>query len=231
MLASSLTLVTAAVSLLAADPKPVPPVINVQEVETDDATTYAMWVARSNEVAKAKLGVDRYIRVYVAQTAGEESGAVFAVSGADSFATMQKNMAAMSDAPELNENRTSMPRIRTLGAARSMKAVRYDGSHPGAFLYNTQAVVNDEAGYLKALDGLRALFDANGLKDARINCYRVVAGRDDFTHLISINLPSAESRAVLLDAAASAPWLAEWIAGSAKYRTVVRNGTYREITR
>ena len=38
------------------------PVIAINEIETKDAKTYALWIARNNAVAKSKLGLDSYIR-------------------------------------------------------------------------------------------------------------------------------------------------------------------------
>ncbi len=124
-----------------------------------------------------------------------------------------------------------MNAIRELGPQTLLKAVRFDGRNDGAWLLNTQVTVSDEAGYLKALDEFRALFDKHGFKDIKINAYRVVAGRTDYTHLVSTNAPSEERRAALMDAMSNEASFAEWLAAAAKYRTVVRNGTYREITR
>ncbi|MBI4623407.1 MAG: hypothetical protein HY736_09360 [Verrucomicrobia bacterium] len=83
----------------------------------------------------------------------------------------------------------------------------------------------------KALDQLRVIFDASGLKDAKINAYRVLAGRTDHTHRIAISAPSPERLAAFLDLMANNQQLAEWVANSAKYRTVVANSTAREITK
>ena len=95
---------------------------------------------------------------------------------------------------------------------------------------------NDDERYRKRYldmtmdDELRALFDAHDLADAKINAYRVLAGRTNASHLVSINTPSPERLAALLDSMTE-PWLAAWLANTAKFRTVVSNGTYREITK
>ena len=102
--------------------------------------------------------------------------------------------------------------------------------HPGGASYNSKVVLNDEAGYLKSLDGLRALLDAHDFKDVKINCYRATAGRTDFTHLVVLNSPSRERRAAMMDAISSEAWAQEWIASAGTYCTVVTNGTYSEIT-
>lgn len=230
LVASLLTLATAGLAT-AADTKPALPVISIQEVKAEDPATYALLIARNDEVARAKLGVERYYRVYVGQSAGKDTGTVFAVVAADSFATLAKNAAALADDPKLMASRGGLDAVRVLGSQIQLKAVRYDGTHPGAFLYNTQCNLVDEAAYLKSLDDLRALFDRLGFQDAKINAYRAVAGREEYTHLISINSPSAERRAALLDATQSHPDMAAWFASVAANRKVVRNGTYREITR
>ena len=230
LFASLVTLFAAClVHAAATAPAPGLPVLSVQQVATDDSTGYATWCAKTNEIAKAKLGIEGYLHIYTGQT-GDHSQATFAVSLADSFATLTKNGAALQNDPDLIEVRNHLRAIRTLGQRTLYKAVRFDGGNKGASIYNTFANVSDEAGYLKALDGLRAAFDAHGLKDAKINAYRVVAGRTTFSHLISINVPSDEALAMMLDQL-SEPWMGEWLAGAAKYRTVVSNGTYKEITK
>jgi len=231
LLASLLALVIGSSLQAATETKPALPVISIQQVETEDATTYAMWIARNNEAAKAKLGVEKFYRVYQGQAAGKDSGVVFAVVGADSFATLAKNAAILADEPALVESRVHLSAIRETKSQTNLKAVRYDGTHAGAFLYNTWALISDEAAYLKALGELRVLFDSHDLKDIKINAYRVIAGRTDASHLVSLNAPTAEKRAALLDALATESWVADWLVTTAKSRTVVRNGTYREITR
>jgi hypothetical protein len=92
-------------------------------------------------------------------------------------------------------------------------------------------MVTDEAGYLQAIQQLRGIFDALGLKDAKISVYRVLAGRTDHSHRITISTPSAERLAAFLDLAATNPQLTTWVANSAKFRSVVANMTSREITK
>ena len=92
-------------------------------------------------------------------------------------------------------------------------------------------MVTDEAAYLKALDQLRSIYDSLGLKDAKINAYRTMAGRTDHTHRISISAPTPERLAAFIDLAGTNPQVAEWMASSAKLRTVVSNMTAREITK
>jgi hypothetical protein len=120
---------------------------------------------------------------------------------------------------------------RQTGGRLLYQAVRFDGADRGGSLYNTLAVVTDEAGYLKALDQLRTIFDSAGFKDAKINVYRLLAGRTDHTHRINISLPNAERLAGLMDVLGTSHPVAEWLAASAKYRTVVSNSTSRELTR
>lgn len=111
------------------------------------------------------------------------------------------------------------------------QSLRRDGQNKNASNYYTLAVVTDEPGYLKALDQLREILDANGLKDANISVWRVLAGRTDHTHRIVIATPSPERLGLLLDFVATNAQRAEWAANATKYRTVVSNGTVREITK
>ena len=111
------------------------------------------------------------------------------------------------------------------------QGVRFDGSYKDAWVYTTLLKVTDEAGYLKALDGLRALFDAKDLKDAKINAYRVLAGRTNYTHRVSISVPTSDRLAAMMDFLASDASMAAWLADTAKYRTVVSNTTAHDVTK
>lgn len=232
LIAPALALVTSCFQFSHAAAESAPSfVISIAQVDARDAGIYATQLAAINAVMKTKFGIDPLFRVYRGESAGVDSGAVFAVSRAESFAALMKNTQLYQTDPATAELRASLDSIRELGARTLLRAVRFDGANPNAWLYNTYASVSDEAGYLKAIAELRTLFDNHGLADAKINIYRVIAGRSDYTHLISINTPSPERLAALLDSVAAESWAMEWIAASAKFRTVVRNGTYREISR
>lgn len=231
LVAPLLALITVGALPAVSQEKSALPVLSIQQVDAADSTTYAMWMARNNEVAKAKLGIDKYFRVFIGEAAGDASGVVSTTVLADSFVTLTKNWRTILADPVAAENRASMSGIRKLGPQTLLKAVRFEGRNEGAWLLNTQMNVSDEAGYLKSLDEFRALFDKHGFKDTKINAYRVVAGRTDHTHLVSVNSPSEERRAALMDAIQTEASFAEWLAAAAKFRAVVRNGTYREITR
>lgn len=225
LLASLLTLL--ATGLRAAAPSVV---ISVQEVHTADPTAYTTWLSKTNEVAKTKLGIDRYYRSYLGVDAGPHTGKVFNVQAAENFTTLLTRGAALEKDPDLLLNSRHYVGLRTLADRSLYRAVRYEGANVGAHLYHTYVVVTDNAAYLKSIDRLRVLFDANGMKDVFINIYQVAAGRTDHTHMVSLNVASAEKLGQLLDALAS-PWLADWLAQTAPLRTVVRSATYREITK
>jgi len=229
-LASLLTLCVAGLAP-AADSKPIARVISVQDVATTDPDGYVTRMARYNEIVKAKTGVDNFVRVYVTNFDGEHHGALRLVAAADSVATLTKISATVdadADGAALREKLVTTRKIETRVL---YQAVRFDGTHKGAHLYTTEAVLSDEAAYLAALDGLRALFDKQGLQDVKINAYRVLAGRTNHTHRISLIAPSAEKLAAMLDFVATDPGAAAWLASVAKFRTVVSNSTAREITK
>lgn len=228
--ASMMTLLAACL-MHAADSKLPARVISVLDVETEDASGYASWIAEYNQIAKAKLGVDNYLRVFQTHADGRKSGRVRISVAAKSVAEMMKQAQTLENDPAIIQNREHLRAIRQLGARTIYQAVRFEGSDKGAWIYGTLAVVSDEAGYLKSLDQLRTIFDGAGLKDAKINVYRILAGRTDHTHRINITLPSAERMAAFLDFVGTNAQGAEWIASTAKYRTVVSNATSREITK
>jgi len=153
VLASLLTLLAACL-VRAADMnmKPIARVMSLVEIETDDPTGYAMWIAKTNEIAKAKLGVDDYIRVYQSVFDGHGTNRVRAVSSAASVAEMTKNAMALENDPAMLQNREHLRVIRKQGPRVLYQAVRFDGTVKNASVYTTLAMVTDEAGYLKALD-------------------------------------------------------------------------------
>lgn len=225
LLASLLTLLVA--GLRAAAPSVV---ISVQEVHTADSAAYTTWLAKTNEIAKAKLGIDAYYRSYIGLDAGPHTGKVFNVQAAENFASLLTRGAALEKDPDLLINARHYVGLRTLADRTLYRGVRFEGAHSGAYLYHTYIVAPDPAAYLKAIDRLRALMDANGLKDVFLNVYQITAGRTDHTHMVSMNMASAAKLGQLLDSLSS-PWLTEWLAQTVPLRTVVRNATYREITK
>jgi hypothetical protein len=230
VLASLLALFTAGL-LFAADSKPIARVIAVTEVETDDPTGYAMWLGKLNETAKSKLGLEQYLRVYVTGFDGHHTGSVRYVAVGESAAALQKNSSALENDPAMMETREHLRGIRKIGSRTLYQAVRFEGTHKTNHTYTTLAVLSDEGAYLTALDQLRAIFDQGGMKDAKINVYRAIAGRTTHSHRISIALPSPERLAAFLDFVGTNARSAEWIASVAKVRTVVSNSTAREITK
>ncbi len=229
MLLASCATLLAACLVHAADTKPIARVIAITDVETDDPTGYAAWLSQANDIIKAKLGIDTYYHVYVSTFDGEKANSVRNVIAADSVAAMTKNTEALAGDPALRDITDHNRFIRKIGARMLYQAVRFDGTMKNPSVYSTTVAVTDEAGYLKSLDGLRALFDKNGFSDAKINAYRVLAGRTNFTHRVSIAVPSNARLGALLDFLASDASMAAWLADAAKYRTVVGNTTGRDI--
>lgn len=206
------------------------PVAYVQAVTTEDPSGYATWVAKGNEGFKAAGGPDRFTHVYQGIVAGEETGAVFAVRFGDSAVALAKNTEALMKVSEHSEILGHLAVIRKLGASSLLQAVSHEGGYDGEWLFITDSQVRDEAAYVKALGELRALFDDHGLKDIKINLYRVIAGRSNHSHEVVLSAPSHERNAALMDSV-GAPWMLDWLAGLANVRTVVANGIYQEISK
>jgi len=216
----------------AAAPNPVSRVMTIIDIETDDPTGYATWIAQYNAIAKAKVGVDNYLRVYQSYFDGRGISRVRVATAGANVAEMMKNAMTLETDPAILELNTHLKLMRKMGARVLYQAIRFDGSLPkGQATYTTLANVTDEAGYLHALEQLRGIFDSVGLKDIKIGAYRALSGRTDHTHRITIGCPSMERLATFLDQAGTNPKLLEWLAASAKYRTVVANFSAREITK
>jgi hypothetical protein len=206
------------------------PVVSVQVVTTEDPSGYATWVAKANQDFKTAGGPDRYTHVYQGVVAGEDTGRVFAVRFGDSAVTLARNSDALMKLPERHEIMEHLGAIRKLGPSLMLKAVYYEGGYDGEWLFITDSQVKDEAAYIKALGELRGLFDSHGLKDIKINLFRVIVGRSAHSHEVVVSAPSEERNAASLDAMTT-PWMADWLAGLVNVRTVVANGTYREISK
>jgi hypothetical protein len=206
------------------------PTLSVQAVTTEDSSGYATWIAKSNEGFKAAGGPENFTHVYEAVVAGDDTGKVFAVRFGNSAVELANNATALMKVAASSEVREHLAAIRKLGAGQMLKAVHYEGGYPGEWLFITDAQVKDEAAYAKALEDLRGLLDSHGMKDAKINLFRVVAGRSNHTHEVVISTPAHERVAALIDATAE-PWFGEWAAGVAANRTVVSNGVFHEISK
>ena len=218
--------------LHAADPKNNTRVLSLLEVDTDDSVAYATWIAKYNEIAKAKLGVDNYLRVFQAMHDGRANARVRVATTAPNMVELDKRRRTLENDPGIRDLMDRMRGIRKLGPRVLYQGIYSDALTPrNGYTYTTVANITDEAAYLKALGELRAIFDSIGLKDVTINAYRIMAGRTDHTHRITIGAPSSERLAVFLDAGATNSKLQEWIANTGKIRTVVSNFTARDITK
>ena len=217
-----------AVGSLFADTKPA---MIVQVVNTDDSEAYVAGITKANALIKARTGVERLRHVWVGDLAGDNSHVVFAVSVFPSAAAIYAEQAKLKDYPEMDQVLADFKKIRHLGPSFLYKSIRNDGGYEGGAVFNTNIVCTDEDAYAKALDELKAVFDAHGFKDAKVNLWRLVSGRSHSTHLVVIALPSQARVAELLDAITDQNLLKDWNVGAAKLRTTVSNGTYHEITK
>jgi len=188
-------------------------------------------IAAVNAQSKVKLGIEQFTRVYVTGYDGDRTGAVRAVIAAESVTALNKGFNALMTDPDLQKTREELRGSRQLGASVLYQGIRFDGTYKNSSVYTTDANVMDEAGYLVALDGLRTLFDAHGFADAKINAYRVMAGRTTHSHRVAIAFENEERLAAFLDFIGSSADMRAWLASASKLRTVVSNGTARDITK
>ncbi len=207
------------------------PAFVVQAVATDDTAAYTAALAKINTVIKARAGVEKLRHTWEGDYAGDSSHGIFVVSSFASAAAAQQLADKLKGDPELDGLVKDLKGIRKLGPSWLYKGIRNDGLYEGGGVFNTSIVCTDEDAYVKALAGLKAIFDANGFKDAKINLWRIVSGRKDSTHLVIISLASQERVAELLDTITDKALLKDWNVAAAKIRTTVQNGTYHEITK
>ncbi len=219
-----------AVGLMFADTKPAPALV-VQVVQTDNPDAYVTMLVEGNALIKARTGLDKLRHTWEGDFAGEDAHGIFVVSPFESAAAAAAVTAKLKDDPEVNAFLAKLKPIRHLGPAFLYKAVRYEGVYDGGAVFNTTIACTDEAAYVQALDGLKAILEANGFKDARLNLWRLAAGRTDQTHLVVIGFPTQTRVGELIDAISDKAILKEWNVGAAKIRTTLHNGTYHEITK
>jgi hypothetical protein len=217
-----------AVGSLYAEPKHA---MVVQVVTTDDPDAYATKIVQANALLKAKAGYERLRHVWVGDLAGDNSQNVYAVSEFPSAAAVNQLQEKLKDDPDVKAFLAELKPIRKLGATYLYKAVQLEGLYEGGAVFNTSISCTDEDAYVKALGELKAIFVAHGFKDARVNLWRLAAGRSVSTHLVIIALPTQSRVGELLDAISDEALLKDWNVSAAKIRTTVQNGTYHEITK
>ncbi len=217
-----------AVGTLLADTKPA---LVVQVVQTDDSDAYVAAITKVNALVKARTGIEKLRHVWLGDFAGDSSHGIFVVSEFPSAAAIYTTQDKLKNYPEMDALLTRLKGMRHLGPSYLYKAVRYEGSYEGGAVFNTSIKCTDEAAYLKALDGLKAILVANGFQDAKVNLWRIVSGRSEATHLVVIALPSQARVGELWDSLADKDLLADWNVGAAKLRTTLHNGSYNEITK
>jgi hypothetical protein len=216
------------VGSLFADTKPA---MVVQAVTTDDVDAYVAALTKINAAVKAKTGIEKLRHTWQGDFAGENSHGIFVVSSFASASAVAEVADKMKDDPDTKALLAQLKGMRKLGPSWLYKSIRNEGMYEGGAVFNTSIVSTDEDAYAKALDGLKAIFDANGFKDAKVNLWRVVAGRSESTHLVVISLPSSVRVGELLDTITDKALLKDWNVTAAKIRTTIRNGTYHEITK
>jgi uncharacterized protein (DUF1330 family) len=217
-----------AVGTLLADPKPA---FVVQVVQTDDSDAYVGAITKVNALIKARTGIEKLRHVWMGELAGENSHGIFVVSEFPSAAAIYAIQDKLKNYPEIDAMLTQLKGMRHLGPSYLYKAVRYEGNYEGGAVFNTSINCTDEAAYLKALDGLKAILVANDFKDAKVNLWRLVSGRTEATHLVVVALPSQARVGELWDILTDKNILADWNVGAAKLRTTLHNGSYNEITK
>lgn len=217
-----------AVSTLLADANPV---LVVQEVGAKDTEAYVAMIAKINALVKARIGVEHFRHVWEGDFAGANSHALFVVSTFASAAEMYQDQDKLKNYPEMDVLLAQLKDQRHLGPSELYKGIRNEGVYEGGAVLDTDIALTDEPAYLKALDGLRAILDANNFKDVKINLYRGIAGREKATHLVVISVASGVRLGELLDAIHDKGILNEWNAEAAKIRASLSNGTYHEITK
>jgi hypothetical protein len=217
--------------LLAADATPINRVIASLEIETDDPTGYAHWIAEGNKIAKEKIGVDKYQQVLQAVYEGDKGNKrLWVVRSAESVAQLTKQSAALANDPARLKLYDHFNLIRKSHGMVLYQGLRYERTTPNGHSLVTRMNVSDEAAYVAAAEELRALYDKAGFKDVTLSIYRVIAGRTGFSHVAVLTASSAERLAEFMDAAQRDTAVREWLAKSGKFRTVVSNLTHKNIT-
>ena len=207
------------------------PALVVQLVQTTDSDAYVQAIAKVNALVKARTGIEKLRHVWLGDFAGDSSHGIFVVSEFPSAAAIYATQDKLKNYPEMDAQLARLKGLRHLGPSYLYKAVRYEGNYEGGAVFNTSIKCTDEAAYLKALDGLKAILVANGFKDAKVNLWRIASGMTESTHLVVIAFPTQTRVGELWDSLSDKNLLADWYVGAAKVRTSLQNGSYNEITK
>jgi hypothetical protein len=206
-------------------------VMVVQQILTDDTNAYVKLLGEANVAVKARTGVADLRHAWVGEMAGQDSHALFVVSEYESAAAVAALDAKLDGDANIEAILARFAKIRKLGWSALFKAVRYEGLYEHGAAFITDINCSDEDAYVKALDGLKSIIEANGFKDAKLSLWRVASGRTNASHTVIIAFPSFARELEFIDVVHNKDVLKEWNVGAAKIRTTVSNGSYTEVTK
>lgn len=205
------------------------PAIAIEETRPADPKSYVALVGQVNDAMRTRHRVPLFLRSYEATSHTGGTPATFVLSPAGSFEALLANGRTFATDPELADLREQLSQAGRSGPSIYLKAVRFDGTSSPGWLFNTRVKTNDEPTLLARIAALATLLTAPEHPAPRINVFRVVAGRTDFTHLVSVNTASSEELAMRLDAIVAGSWTAEFCGPSGSRCEVVQCGLFREV--
>lgn len=183
-----------------------PPTLMIEPVTVADPIAYARLLAEANRVMREQHKVPLFLRAYVSTSITGQTQPGFNLSPSTSLVGVMANRETFARASEFAELRAWINSVaRVTGPATYLKAVRFDGTNTPGWLCNTMVETGDEAALLARVAQIKTTLSAAPAEAPFINVFRVVAGPDPATHLVSINTASSAQRAGCLDALAAQP--------------------------
>ncbi len=203
--------------------EPFLPVLFVAEVRVQEFDRFAQALSTIDAVMRSTHNTSPFYRAYVQHGLETTSASGFLLSPAATFAQAFANLRVFNSEPALADSRSELAKVVEFATTTYLKAVRFDGTNTPGWLNNLLVDATNEDVLLQAVEELTSMLESESGRPM-INVFRVVAGSNDFTHLVSINAASETGLAVLLETLASlSPPLSN--AGI----SVVRNALYFEL--
>ena len=203
------------------------PTIRIEPVEVPDPPAYAALVTRANEAMRTKYQVPLFLRAYSALVPGGEPPASFTLSPAANSAALATNRERFEADSDLVELRRQLAAASSAGAPVELQAVRFDGTNTPGWLCNSFVKTNDEPALLARVAELAA---RPAPVRPMINVFRVTAGSEAYTHLVSLNAASAPDLAALMESLTVHAGTLEFSHASGARCDLVATTPYREMT-
>ncbi len=205
------------------------PTLLYQTVVIDDLDAYIRLQSQINALIKAQTGIYNLRHIWIGDSVGENTAAMFEASQYASATAMNDLETNLEANQQIAALYAQLKAIRHPGPSVLYKTLRYDGiMDAGAVLNLTLSCSDDDA--VKAADNLKATLVAAGYNSVKVNLLHAVAGRTTLTHMIVLSLSNRAYLTDLIDATTDKALLKDWYIMVAKFAPYMQTATYHDVT-